>query len=212
MYSRIGAVWLAGSGIGFLIAVAFLFAAEGPSSPDILDTMSSASGRILIRGFIFAGIGGAILCPIGLTPMLVQLRRVNEILAMTSILLATMMAPIVVSFLVVEYAPVLLAEEGFETTERVFRAAVVIGHAAGDVGGWTTIGLLAGLVLTLSALLRQARRWPLVYASGFGLVIIALALFVLDASYLFLVPFGFWELALAGAWLGTMPVPVTSEG
>ena len=46
----IGGLAFAGSGIAFLVAVAFLYSAEGPGSPDILVTLASPAGRGLFNG------------------------------------------------------------------------------------------------------------------------------------------------------------------
>ena len=92
-----------------------------------------------------------------------------------------------------------VAQEHQSTAESAFRQLVVSAHAFADVGGWTVVALLAVTVLIVSAVLWQAGRRSVLALVGFALFFIALLLFILDSSYLFLLLFGLWEIGMAAA-------------
>ena len=197
----IGPAAFAGSGVAFVVAVAFLFAAEGPGSGDILTTLGSEHGRQLFGVTIAAGIVGVLLYVVAGSWLFLRLRAVNELAMFVVMALSVVVAPVTIAFLAFQYVPVAVAQEHVSTTDAGFRQLVVEAHAFADVGGWTVIALLAASVLIVSVVFRQAGRWPVLVVVGVVLFLLALSLFILDASYLFLLPFGLWEITIAVAWL-----------
>ena len=198
-----GIAWYSGpaaflsSGVAFLVAVAFLFAAEGPGSADILTTLDSERGRQLFEGTVAAGIVAVVLYVVAASWLFLRLRAVNELGMLIVLALSIVVAPVTIAFLAFQYVPVALAQEHQSTADPAFRQLVVSAHAFADVGGWAVIALLAVSVLIVSAVLWQTHRWRPLAAGGFALFALALLLFVLDSSYLFLLPFGLWEITIA---------------
>lgn len=196
----LGAVIFAVSGIGFLVAVAYLLAAQGPGSPDILDTLSSPSGRQLFSGFVASGVVAAIFYAVGAAILYAWLRLTNDLAGLIVLVLAAVTAPVVIGFLAFQYTLVVVAQEGVSTHDPAFRVLVVTAHTFADVGGWATIAMLALSVFLVSLVLRQAGRWRVVSIVGFAIAALAVPLFALNSSYLFLIPFALWELAIAASF------------
>jgi hypothetical protein len=196
----LGAAVFAVSGIAFLVAVAYLYSAEGPGSPDILDTLSSPGGRGLLNGFVAGGVVAVILYVMGAALLYVQLRPANELGMLIVLLLAAVTAPVVIGFLAFQYTQVVVAQEGISTHDPAFRVLVVSAHSFADVGGWATIAMLAFSVFLVSLVLRQAARWRVMSIGGFAISALAIPLFALDSSYIFLIPFALWEVGIAASF------------
>jgi hypothetical protein len=199
------AVIFGGSGAAFLVSMASLIAVEGPGSPDVLTTLASPSGRHIFDITVAAGIAGAIMYPLGAAILFILLRAANELAMLIVLVLAPVVTAVLVVVLAVEYTPVAAAREGFSTDDTWFRQLVVSAHAFADVGGWASVAMLAFTVFLVSTALRRAKRWPLTSLAGFAFVLLAIALFLLDSSYAFLLAFGLWEIVIA---LGFMVRPL----
>jgi len=197
--SLIGPAAFAGSGVAFVVALAFLFAAEGPGSADILTTLGSEPGRQLFNVTVASGIVAVVLYVVAASWLFLELRPINELAMLIVLALSVVIAPTTVAFLAFQYVPVAVAHEHQATAEPAFRQLVVSAHAFADVGGWTVVALLAVSVLIVSAVLWQAGRRSVLALVGFALFFTALLLFILDSSYLFLLLFGLWEIGIAAA-------------
>jgi len=191
-----GALAFVVSGVAFVVALGFLYAAEGPGSPDILSTLSSPSGRGLFAGAVAAGIIAVLAYVAATVPLYFLLRELNEVAALEVLVIAAVVAPIMVSFLAFQYIPVAVAQEGFAVHDTGFRQLVVTAHAFADVGGWTTIAMLAASSVVIGIVVRRKAGWRWISLGSLALGGIAVILFALSASYLFLGPFGLWEVAL----------------
>src|SRR5207245_9599143 len=75
--SLIGPAAFAGSGVAFVVALAFLFAAEGPGSADILSTLRSEPGRQLFSVTVASGIVAFALYVVGASWLLLEVRPSN---------------------------------------------------------------------------------------------------------------------------------------
>ena len=120
----IGGLAFAGSGIAFLVAVAFLYRAEGPGSPDILVTLSSPAGRGLFNGFVAAGIVAAILYAVGLTALTTTLRDSDRLASRAALVLGLLAAATLITLLAFQFALTAVAREGLVTTSS-FRPLTV---------------------------------------------------------------------------------------
>ena len=191
----IGALAFAGSGIAFLVAVAFLYRAEGPGSPDILVTLASPAGRGLFNGFVAAGIVAAILYAVGLTALTTTLRDSDRLPSRAALVLGVLAASTLIGLLAFQFALTAVAREGLVTTSS-FRPLTVLAHAYADAAGWTAIVLLALSAVIASLTFPRGRGWSWLWVAGLALAPICLVLFLMDASYLFLLPFALWEIGL----------------
>lgn len=196
----VGGLGFAGSGFGFLISVGYLVMAEGPGSPDILTTLASPSGRGQFVASSAAGILAAILYLIGMVALATALRRVDELATRLITALAAVAAGAFIALLALQYALTEAAKE-VDPTAAAFRGLVVESHAFADAAGWTGIALMAITALIASWALRKMGLWTPIWVAGFALAPIWLAVHLLDAGYLFLVPFAAWELGLGAAFL-----------
>ncbi len=205
----VGLVWAAGgaaalgSGAGLLVSVAYLIAAQGPGSPDILVTLASPSGRGEFVTSAAAGIVGAVLLVIATVAVADTLWRAHRFAMMLAAALAVVAASALISLLSLQYALAMTAQEGFSTTDTPFRELVVESHSFADAAGWTAIALLAVTALLISWTLRRAGRWRWLWIAGFMLAPVWAVVHLLDAGYAFMIPFALWELALGAAFLLT---------
>src|SRR6266566_496258 len=65
----VGAASFAVSGVAFLIAVLFLYAAEGPGSLDVPSTLAQPSGQNLFFGLVTAGTIAVLLGVVGMATL-----------------------------------------------------------------------------------------------------------------------------------------------
>lgn len=198
----LGALSFAGSGVAFLVAFVALFAAEGPNAPSVATTLSSPDGRQLFEILTIAGVVAVVLYVVGAAVLYARLASINGLAMLIVVAFAIVTASVFIGFLSLQHALSEVAKER-STSGADFGSLVVQAHAAADLGGWASIAMLAASVVAVSVVLRQARSWVAVRYLGFILAPVAIALFVLDASYLFTVPFAVWELAVAVALLRT---------
>jgi hypothetical protein len=196
----VGALSFAGSGVAFLVAFLALFAAEGPNAPSVASTMASPDGRHLFDILTGAGVAAVVLYVVAASALHARLASVNGLAMVIVLAFAVVTAAVFIGFLSLQHALSEVAKERF-TSGADFGSLVVQAHAAADVGGWASIAMLATSVVVVSVVLKQARIWAAIRYLGFILAPVAVVLFVLDASYLFTVPFAVWELALAAAFL-----------
>jgi len=204
----VGGISALGSGSGLLVSVAYLIAAQGPGSPDILATLASPTGRGEFVASAAAGIVGTVLFVIAIAAAANLLWRANGFAMILATALAVIAASAMISLLALQYALAMTAQEGFTTTDTSFRELVVESHSFADAAGWTAIALFAVAALLLSWTLQRARRWKWIWISGLALAPTWAVVHLLDAGYLFIVPFALWEVALGGASLLTRrPLP-----
>jgi hypothetical protein len=191
------------SGLGFLISVGYLIAAEGPGTPDILSTLASPNGRGLFVTSAAAGIVAAVLYVIAATAIHIVFRHINEFATLLVLVLAPVAAAAFIALLALQYALTETAQEGFATTDASFRELVVESHSFADAAGWTGIALLALTAVISSWVFRASRRWKWLGLAGLGLAPVWLVLHILDSGYAFLIPFALWEIAVGAAFLTT---------
>jgi hypothetical protein len=194
----IGALSFAGSGVGFLVAFLALFAAEGPNAPSVATALAGPEGRHLFDILTEAGVVAVILYVVAAAVLYSRLASINGLAMLIVLAFAIVTASVFIGFLSLHHALTEVAKER-STSGADFQSFVVQAHAAADVGGWASIAMLAASVVAVSVVLQQAKSWVAIRYFGFVLAPIAVVLFVLDASYLFTVPFAIWELAVAGA-------------
>ena len=194
----VGAVCLACSGLGFVAAVLLLYVAEGPGSPDLLSLLVQPGGQHLFSAMV-AAFSVAIVCwVIGLVTLCTYLKEANWYAMLVVVALNVMASGEVISFLGLQYALVALGKEGIPVTDLGYKDLSIVAHAAADLGGWMTIAIFAFSILVMSLLFLSRRvKWKVLGYAGFLFVVMAVFLFWLDVSYLFLIPFGLWELIVA---------------
>lgn len=197
-----------GSGAGLLVSVAYLIAAQGPGSPDVLVTLASRVGRGEFVASAASGIVGAVLFVVATVAAAAMLWRANPFAMMLAAALAVVAASALISLLALQYALAMTAQEGFTTTDASFRELVVESHSFADAAGWTAIALFAVTALLLSWTLHRAGRWKWIWVAGLVLAPIWALVHLLDAGYMFIVPFALWELALGVAFFMTRSMPL----
>ena len=195
-----GAISFALAGLGIAVGVFSLFLAEGPGSPDILTTLTSYTGQQQIF-FTVAGLTvGAVLSVIGLAIFFSFLRHINYVSMLISLSLTIVASASFVAIAAFHYSLVIVAREGF-TADTGLRLYSVAAHYFADVAGWTGIACFAFSTLLIGLILRRRTGWKFIGYSGITIAIIALLLFLLDSSYLFLIPFSLWLLCVAIAFV-----------
>ena len=199
-----------GAGTGLLVSVAYLIAAQGPGSPDVLVVLASPGGRGEFFISAGAGIAGAVLFVVATVAVASMLWRINPFAMMLAAGLAVVAASALISLLSFQYALAMTAQEGFSTNDTSFRELVVESHSYADAAGWTAIALFALTALLISWTLRAAGRWRWLWIAGFVLAPIWALVHLLDAGYSFMVPFAIWELGLGGTFLMTRTRPISA--
>lgn len=101
------------------------------------------------------------------------------------------------SFLGLHDALAVLGKEGFSATDPGYQEFTIVAHVAADLGGWISIAIFACSILVISLVFCQYVRWKGVGWVGFFFVALAVLFFFSDSSFLFLLPFGVWELIVA---------------
>src|SRR2546430_15905965 len=134
--SLIGPAALAGSGIAFVVALAFLFAAEGPGSADILTTLGSEPGRQLFNVTVASGIVAVVLYVVAASWLFLELRPINELAMLIVLALSVVIAPTTIAFLAFQYLPVAVAQGHQSTAESSFPQLVLSGPAVARLWGW----------------------------------------------------------------------------
>lgn len=194
----VGAICLAISGGGFVTAVLLLSVAKGPGSPGLLALLAQPGGRDLFGAMVAAFSPAIVLWVIALVTLCTFLKEASFYAKQVVIALNVMISGEVISFLGLHYALVVLGKEGIPATDLGYKELAIVAHAAADLGGWTMIAIFAFSILVMSLLfLSRSVKWTVLGYAGFFFVAMAVILFVLDVSYLFLIPFGIWELLVA---------------
>lgn len=208
----VGAASFGLSGLAFLLAVLYLYRAEGPGSPDVPVTLAQPQGQQLFFGLVTAGTIAVLLSVVGMVALVTCLRARNPFALLLVLVLQSMAGAIFIGFLSLQYALAMIGKEGATPTDPTFHELALLAHAAADLGGWTSIAIFALSTLIISLVVRRLPRWTV--ASSTGLVIAALApiLFLLSISYLFTIPFGLWEIVLAATLLRTRHVVDAVDG
>lgn len=191
-----GAVSFALSSIGILIGLLFLFLSEGPGSPDIITSLTTQDGRQKMLWMVAGITVGPVFCIIGFAILFTFLRKVNFVSMLVSFALSILSGTLFVIIAAFHYSLIMLAKEGF-TSDNGLRMYSVATHYFADVSGWTAIACFAFATLIVSLNLRKFVGWKIISYFGITIAIIAVVLFLLDSSYLFLIPFSLWLLSVA---------------
>lgn len=199
----VGVICFAFSGGGFLVGVLLLYLAEGPGSPDLLSTLVQPSGQQLFSSMVAAFSCALVLWVVGVVTLLTLLKESHWYALLVVVALNIMTGAVFLSFLGLHYALVVLGKEGRSATDPGYKEFAIVAHAAADLGGWISIAIFAFSILVISLIFCQRVRWKRVGWVGFFFVALAVLLFSLDVSYLFLIPFGLWELIVAATFLAT---------
>ncbi len=199
----VGAICFAFSGGGFLVGVVLLYLAEGPGSPDLLSTLVQPSGQQLFSSMVAAFSCAIVLWVIGVVTLFTSLKESHWYALLVVVALNIMTSAAFLSFLELHYALVVLGKEGRSATDPGYQEFAIVAHAAADLGGWISIAIFAFSILVISLVFCQHVRWKGVGLVGFFFVALAVLFFFLDVSYLFLIPFGLWELIVAATFLST---------
>jgi hypothetical protein len=193
----VGGICLACSGLGFVTGVLLLYLTEGPGSPDILSILVQPGGQHLFGGMVAAFSVAIVFWVIGIVTLFTYLKEANFYSMLVVLALNLMTSGGVISFLGLQYALVALGKEGIPVTDLGYKDLSIVAHAAADLGGWITIAIFAFSILIMSLLFSRRVKWKVLGYVGFFFVVIAVILFLLDVSYLFLIAFGLWELIVA---------------
>ncbi len=202
----VGAICFALSGGGFLIGVLLLYAAEGPGSPDLLSTLVQPGGQQLFSGMVAAFSCAIVFWVIGVVTLFTWLKESHFYPLGVVVALNIMIGAVFIGFLALQYALVALGKEGRSATDLEYKEFSIVAHAAADLGGWISIVTFAFSLLVISLIFRQRARWKMLGYVGLFFVALAVLFFFLDASYLFLIPFGLWELIVAATFASNREV------
>lgn len=199
----VGAICFAFSGGGFLGGVLLLYLTEGPGSPDLLSTLMQPSGQQLFSGMVAAFSCAIVLWVIGVGTLFTSLKESHFSALFLVVTLNIMSGAVFLSFLGLHYGLVVLGKEGRSATDPGYKEFAIMAHAAADLGGWISIAIFAFSILVISLVFCQRVRWKMIGSAGFFFVALAVLFFFLDVSYLFLIPFGLWELIVAATFVST---------
>ncbi|HXH27366.1 MAG TPA: hypothetical protein VNG90_05715 [Candidatus Acidoferrum sp.] len=188
-----------GSGISFLVAIVQLIRVEGPGSPDLSYTLSGAYGQTQFTIMLFIFALAVILCVIGATTLFMKLRDHYPYPAVLSLVSVSIAAALFITVLTFQYTLVALVSEGLGTFNSQFHFFAVLAHSGSDFSGWISILLFALFVFVTSLVLQKRHEWRAVRYSGFLFSAIAVILYILSASYAFLILFGIWEIIVAAS-------------
>lgn len=171
-----GAAALVVSALSFLVGLAALYRAEGPSSPDLNVYLAGTDGQADLMVMVFALTGAVILFLVG---FLVVIGTVSESSRLQTVLasgLSVCAVPLFIGFLALHYALVGTLKEGIDPSSEGFRILVLQAHAVGDWAGWAGIVLLAGSLIALGyALILEGSSiagWSAVTVACIGFVLI----------------------------------------
>ena len=201
----IGAAGFASAGLAFLIAVAYLYAAEGPGTPNVPATLAQPGGQHLFFGLVAGGTIAVLLSVVGMATLFASFRATHFYALLLVVVLNAMAGAIFIGFLSLHYALAMLGQEGTSPTDPVFHDLAIVAHAAADLGGWVSIAIFALSTLVISMVVRTVPGWRAVLFTGVLSAAVAPVLFVLSISYLFTIPFGIWEILVAVTMFGARP-------
>lgn len=196
-----GPAALALSGVGLVVGLVALYAAEGPNSPDITSYLASPSGRgefFLVPLSLTAGI---VLLALGMLTLTFEVRDREPYLSRLADWLVIAATPVFVGFLSVQYALIAVAAEGTDPTSASYKVFAVAAHAIADWGGWTGIVLICGALLALGAALLRCSLHRLCAGWAIGTAVLGLALIPLGFGFAFVLPLALWEFVTATALL-----------
>ncbi len=176
-----GAVSLVVSAVAFLIGLITLYAAEGPSAPDLWVYLASASNRNVVKTSTFALTAAVLLLYSGMVIVSMTVPARAQALARLARYLGAVAAGAFIGFLSLQYALTAVLDEGVDPSSGIYRALVLQEHAAVDWGGWSGIVLLAvALLLIGMSTVRERDRslvaWPAIAVAVIGLALIPIGL------------------------------------
>jgi hypothetical protein len=205
--SYVGSAALALSGVGLIVGLVALYAAEGPSSPDITSYLAGPSGRsefFLVPLSLTAAI---ILLLVGMVTLTFEVRDREPYLASLTNVLAATATAVFIGFLSIQYALVALGAEGTDPSNSAYKLFAVAAHAIADWGGWTGVVLVSCSLLLLGIALLRTRQhrisaiWAIVTAG------IGLALIPIGFGFALMLPLALWEWSAAAALMAAKPKP-----
>jgi len=185
------------SGLAFLVGTTQLIRLEGPGSPDLSVTLSEPSGRAAFTLMLFIFALAVVASGAGTACLYLRLRAARPYAALAALVLSLLADALFLSLLTFQYTLVALVAEGLDPSGSQFHFFAVLAHAAGDFSGWISIGLW-GVTSVLVALVPSAgSTWRAVRYSAWAFVGVLLVLYLLSASYAYLVLFALWEVVVA---------------
>jgi len=192
-----GAVSFVLCAVAFVVGLVTLYAAEGPSAPDLWVYLASPSGRSDLSLSTFALTGAIVLLFVGIAVMSMTLTAASGAAGRLARYLAAIATAAFIGFLSLQYALVAVLGEGIDPMSQQFKVLVLQQHAATDWAGWTGIVLLgASLILLGSALVREAGRgvtgWAAIAAGAVGLGLIPIGF-----GFLFTLVAAIWAIVAA---------------
>lgn len=193
-----GGLSYATSGGCFLIGLRLLYDAEGPDSPDVQRQLAHSAGRALFTHTTSVLCTAAVLAAVGTVALHSRLWSRSPSLSALAVLLTGMAATILVAVLSMQFGLVAVGHDSTAANEAAFHTLAVFEHAAADVGGWTSWALLATSTLLTSTTLHLHRAWKVAVVAGALAAGSLPVLYALGSSYLFMLPFGLWQLLIAG--------------
>jgi hypothetical protein len=194
----VGGLSYAGSGGCFVVGLRLLYDAEGPRSPAVQLQLAQGAGQALFAHITSVLAVAAVLAAVATGSLHSRLWTRSPYVAALAMLLTAMAAAILVAVLSMQFGLVAVGHEGIAPNETAFHALAVFEHGAADVGGWTSWALLAAATLLTCTTLLTHRTWNAAAIGGVLAIASLPVLYILGSSYLFMLPFGLWELLIAG--------------
>jgi hypothetical protein len=209
-FQRTVACWsYAASGVLFLVGLRALYEAEGPGRPDVQYQLASPGGQSLFAQVALSLSLAVILAALASVGLFWRLFVRSPHWSLLALLCTWLAAALFVGLLSVQYGMMAVGQEGIAPTEVSFHALAVFAHGVADLGGWMALGLLGLSVLINSVLIWSLPGGKGPAALGWVICVSLLLLYLLSASFFFMLPFAVWELAISGYLLFA---PVADQG
>lgn len=214
-WRALGVLSLAGSGAGFLIGLGLLYHLEGPGSTPTEIELAGSGGQALYRGCTAALTTAAVLVAIAAVCMHSRLRNQAPCASRLAVALTSIASATLLAILSLQFGVTTVAEKAGVPSDRglarvqgnTFHLLVLFEHGAADLGGGTSLALLAvATVLTCLILLRN-HTWRKTAVAGLAAGASVPILYALNSTYLFMLPFGLWQLLLAACLLFSEAAP-----
>jgi hypothetical protein len=188
-----------------VLGLGLLYHLEGPGAPGTEIQLAEPRGQALYTQCTAALALASIFAVIAAFSLHSQLGRRSPYPSGLAVLFTTVAGSFLLVVLSLQYGLTTVGEKAIVPSDRVFARAqqnafqqlTVFEHGALDLGGYLRFALLAtSTCLTCTILLRRG-TWRAAAIAGLLASATLPVFYLLDASYLFMLPFGLWELLLS---------------
>lgn len=197
---------LATSGACFLLGLGLLYHLEGPGAPGAGIELAKPSGQMLYTDCTAALAFASTFAVIAFFSLHSRLWTRSPYESGLAVVLTAVAGSFLLAVLSLQYGLTTVGQKAVVPSDRVFVRAqenafqqlTIFEHGAADLGGYASFALLAASTCLTCVVLLRHRTWWAPAITGLLAAAALPALYLLNASYLFMLPFGLWELLLAG--------------